>query len=39
MLNVPELEMEVGVAGATTQKNSPVIVAIVAIVAITHAEV
>jgi hypothetical protein len=38
MLNVPELEMEVGVAGATTQKNSPIIVAIVAILAITHGD-
>ena len=36
MKNVPELEMEVGVAGATTQKNSPLIVAVIAIVAITH---
>jgi hypothetical protein len=36
MTNVAELEMEVGVAGSTTQKNWPVIVAIVAIVAITN---
>lgn len=36
MKNIPELEMQVGVAGATTQKNSPIIVAIVAIVAITN---